>query len=82
VQQVCGLLNFYRKFIPNYAIVSRPITKLLTKDDIIWGKEENTCLIFLLNELNNECGLRLPNYNDKFICTTDYSGHGVSAVLS
>lgn len=83
VRRFLGLVNYYRKFIPNCANILEPISKLLTKDiKFEWGKEEKTAFEKSKCALNSTSVLTQPNFNKEFILETDASNTGLGAILS
>ncbi len=77
------MLGYYRKFIPKYAHITEPLVNLLRKDvPFIWSDECEQALSYAKYLLKNEPILKFPDPNRKFLVMTDYSGMGISAVLS
>lgn len=79
-----GLLGYYRKFIKDFAKVTKPLTKCLKKDAIINIKDPDyiSCFELCKNLLTNEPILQYPNFAEPFILTTDASNYALGAVLS
>ena len=82
VQSYLGMINFYRRFIPNCSTILEPLNSLL-RDDIkwVWGKEQEKAFkLSKLNLLNSEA---LVHFNPKLPITivADSSAYGVGAVL-
>lgn len=89
-----GMIGYYRKFIKNYAQVAKPLSKYLAGEN---GKvsqymskkieiklDEEGIITFdrLKKLLSEQIELTQPNFNKKFILTTDASNDAVGAVLS
>jgi hypothetical protein len=46
VRSFLGLVNFYARFLPNYAAISDPLHKLLKKNcTFVWGKDQQVAFI-------------------------------------
>ncbi|XP_052567398.1 uncharacterized protein LOC128093728 [Culex pipiens pallens] len=83
VRSFLGTVNFYGKFIPNIADKRKPLNALLKKNvKFIWTEECENAFEELKNYLISEPVLVRPNYNDKFVLTTDASDYAIGAVLT
>lgn len=85
VRSFLGLTGYYRRFIPNYATLSQPLTKLTTKEycnNFKWTDDCNAAFQKLKTLLCSAPLLRYPNFHREFVLQTDASDVGVGAVLS
>ena len=83
VQSLLGLTGYYRKFIPAYASIAKPITDLLRKDVVFrWSARQDAAFELLKQALTSGPLLRLPDFSKPFIVTTDASGLAIGGVLS
>lgn len=92
VQQFLGLCNYYRRFIKNFADISKPLTILLKKHKefegkkekpvLEWGESQNKAFEQLKELLTTAPVLIYPDFSKTFNVTTDASGYGLGAVLS
>ena len=82
VKQFLGLIGYYRKFVPHFADISRPLTKL-TRHNVVFEWTEQCSKAFNhLRELLMEYPiLRYPDPKQGYILYTDASGIGWSGVL-
>lgn len=77
-----GMVNFYHKFIPNYAIHAVPLHNLLKKDKPWKWSEDCNVAMDKLKSLLSEDYILIPfNRGRKTILYTDASGVGIGAVL-
>jgi len=77
------LVEYYRRFIPNFSKLAKPLTDLLTKDkEFKWIKTQNRAFYELRNSLYREPILQYPNFDKPFILTTDTSGYAIGGILS
>ncbi len=83
VQRLLGLLNYYRRFIPNFSEIALPITELLKnkKQKIEWTEECKNSLETLKNSLCTFPILKMPDLTKVFIVHTDASSRAIGAVL-
>uniref|UniRef100_A0A0A9X844 Retrovirus-related Pol polyprotein from transposon 17.6 n=2 Tax=Lygus hesperus TaxID=30085 RepID=A0A0A9X844_LYGHE len=79
-----GLLGYYRKFINNFAQLTKPLTKCLKKDAVINHNdpEYQNCFETCKTLLCNDPILQYPDFSKPFHLTTDASNVALGAVLS
>lgn len=83
VKQFLGLAGFYRQFIPSFADIVEPLNRLTRKDvKFQWSQECDKAFDEILNKLITKPILAYPNFDKKFIISTDASNVGIGAVLS
>ena len=84
IKQFLGLLGYYRRFINNFAKITKPLTKALKKgekvniNDSEYKNSFEQCKQLLINDPI----LQYPDYDKQFIVTTDASNFAIGAVLS
>lgn len=83
IKSFLGLTGYYRKFIRNYAKLTKPLTLCLKKGSVIKHDEDfiksfNTCKQLLTNAPI----LQYPDFSKPFILTTDASNESLGAILS
>ena len=83
VQAFLGLANYYRKFIPNFSAIVRPITNLLKKDvKFDWDTSCQKAFEEVKQCLVSPPILIYPDFSKPFNLTTDASNTALGAVLS
>ena len=83
VKQFLGLIGYYRKFVPHFADISRPLTKLTCHNVTFEWTDQCAKALNHLRELLMEYPiLRYPNPMQGYILYTDASGIGWSGVLT
>ena len=82
VQKFLGFANFYRRFIPNYAGLAKPLTQLLRKDTpFTWNEPQNSAFTEIRSILVSEPTIAIPSPDKDFLIQTDASKHTIAAVL-
>lgn len=84
IKSFLGLTGFYRKFIPHFAQIAKPLTTCLKKDKKVDSKNPEYIEAFKRLKLliSNDPILRSPDFKKKFVLTTDASNVALGAVLS
>ena len=83
VKQFLGLIGYYRKFVPRFADISRPLTKLMRHNVVFEWTDQCSKAFNHLRELLMEYPiLRYPDPKQGYILYTDASGIGWSGVLT
>ena len=78
-----GLVNYYRKFVPNFSDVAAPLTELTGKTvEFQWSTEAQTAFESLKRALLEAPILSFPRDEGEFVLDTDASNYGIGAVLS
>ena len=85
VRQFLGLASYYRKFIPGFAAIARPL-HMLTKKDVKfdWNLACSDAFQTLKEKLISAPVLSYPKFGPdvEFILETDASANGLGAILS
>lgn len=77
-----GCANYFRRFIPNYAVLAKPLTKLCSdKVPFTWGPEQEISFNALKDAAVNSDILYFPQSNMILIVRTDASILGVGGML-
>nr|GFA48363.1 putative reverse transcriptase domain-containing protein [Tanacetum cinerariifolium] len=82
VRQFLGLADYYRRFIKEFSLIIKPLTKLTQKNKpFIWGNDEEKAFQTLKRKLCSAPILSLPEGSEDFVVYCDASLKGFGAVL-
>jgi hypothetical protein len=82
VHNFLGLVGYYRRFIPNFSKISKPITELLKKGNkYMWSKDCDEAFNALKKLITTSLVLAQPNIAKPFDVYCDASGTGLGCVL-
>lgn len=92
VRKFIGFIGYYRRFIPNFSKIAKPLTALfpnpikkkshkVQQQKWKWGSEEEKAFEQLKQHLAQPPILGFPNYQEPFELHVDASHHGLGAVL-
>jgi hypothetical protein len=82
IRSFLGLAGYYRRFIPNFAKIAVPLTKLTQKNKpFTWEIEQETAFQTLKQKLCQAPILSLPEGTDDLIVYCDASNLGLGCVL-
>lgn len=83
VRRILGLASWYRRFVPNFADVTAPLTELLKKNHSFkWTNACDDALNKLKECLISAPVLSCPDFSRQFTIQCDASGYGIGAVLT
>lgn len=83
IRAFIGFAGFYRRFIPNFSDIAKPLTNLTKKNcHILWNEGTNQVFNILRDRLSTKPVLAHPDFSKSFVLTTDASGYAISAILS
>ena len=82
VRGFLGLAGYYRKFVKNFGVISKPLTNLLKKGEMfLWTSVHEEAFVALKQALTSAPVLALPNFQKPFVVETNASDKGIRAVL-
>lgn len=77
LRRIMGLLNWFRKFIPNYSTIAQPILKLTKKNmKFVWTNDHENAFKELKRLLQNSPILGFLRYDLEFRLAVNTSCHG------
>jgi len=86
VRSLLGLVNYYRKYIPNYSSIIAPLTDLLKgkvkQGAVTWTNECEEAVKKIKDTISAYPVLSAPNFDKKFIVQCDACQDGVGICLS
>lgn len=83
LRRLLGMASWYRRFVPHFAAIAAPLTKLTKKSQRwLWGEEQQLAFEKLREALVSPPTLACPDFNAKFTLQTDASMSGLGAVLT
>lgn len=83
IARFLGMINFYRKFIPNVAELAAPLNQLRKSGvKFKWGEDQQRSFEILKEKIIQPPVLRMPDFSREFILQTDASSYAIGAVLS
>ncbi|KAL0829563.1 hypothetical protein ABMA28_003074 [Loxostege sticticalis] len=82
VRQFLGLASFFRRFVPGFSIIAKPLTYLLKKDTPwVWGEEQNAAFRTLQKKLTEKPTLALYDPQAETELHTDACKIGLGGIL-
>ena len=82
VKSFLGMSGFYRKYIPGYGSIAKPLAMLLKKDMTFeWGESQQQAFEELKHRLTHAPVLIFPDFLRPFYLATDASSVGLGAAL-
>jgi hypothetical protein len=82
IRSFLGLVGYYRRFIPNFSKIMKPITELLKKGNkYVWSEACDEAFKHLRKLLTASLVLAQPDTTKPFDVYCDASGTGLGSVL-
>jgi hypothetical protein len=82
IRSFLGLAGYYRRFIPDFSQIAKPITELLKKEaKFVWGQKYEDAFHALRQHLTTAPVLAQPDSGKPFDVYCDASGTGLGCVL-
>ena len=83
IKRFVAFCNYYRRFIPKFAEIAKPLNTLTKKNtEFNWTENCQEAFDLLKQKLINPPILKYPNFDEVFVLTTDASNYALGAVLS
>lgn len=83
LRSALGTLGYYQKFIPFFAIIANPLTRMTREKNLFeWGPEAQAAYDALKQAILKNAVLAIPKADVPYILDTDACAEGIAAVLS
>lgn len=83
LRRLLGMASWYRRFIPQFATLSEPLTRLLKKNQRWeWKGDQTRAFEEIRSHLAAAPTLSCPDFSVPFVLQTDASSVGIGAVLT
>ena len=78
-----GMASWHRKFLPDFADVAEPLTRLTRKNTkFLWGNDQQHAFETIKSLIASAPTLFRPDHNQSFVLHTDASDIGLGAILT
>ena len=82
VRSFLGMCSYYRRFIPNFSQIAKPLTELTKKNrNFVWTSDCQKAFDTLRKSLTEAPVLAYPDLNKPYKLYTDASNHAIGAAL-
>jgi hypothetical protein len=81
-QRIAGLFNFFRAFVPGYAVLATPLTAAAATEQFRGSEEADRSFYALRDALVHAVTLAVPNFDQAFDVHSDASDVGCGASLT
>jgi len=82
LQSFLRFMNFYRRFVKDFAMIAQSLSKLTVKAEWTWTEEQQAAFDKLKELITNDPILVLPNETGRFMIECDASEFTTGAILS
>lgn len=83
IRRFIGTASWYRRFIPNFSIITKPLTELLRKNvKFHWTDRQEESFRKIKEYLISAPVLSCPDFELSFTIQTDASAYGIAGVLT
>jgi hypothetical protein len=82
VQTFNGFCNFYRRYIKDYSLIAKPITKLMGDHPWEWGPDQDKAFKAMKAEVLRNRGISLPRLKGQYRVEVDADSHSEECYLS
>ena len=83
IKQFLGLCSYYRKFVPRFSDIARPLSKLTAHDAVfVWCEQHELSFQMLKDTLVSAPILKYPDTSKPYTTFTDTSKYGWARVLT
>ena len=83
VRSFVGLCAYYRRFVPDFSTITKPLFDLTKKDqEFVWGEDQQKAMETMKKLLTSAPILGYPRPDAPFVLDCDASNVGIGAVLS
>lgn len=82
LRSLLGFTSFFKKFVPDYFTITKPLLESLKKNSFKIEDEQRMAVKRITEAIGNANELILPDFNDEFKLYTDASGESIGAVLT
>lgn len=83
IQSFLGLCNYFRRYVQDFAKITKPLSSLLKKEQpFIWTNTQQQAFEKLKTALTEQVVLAFPDFEQLFYVTTDASNFAIGAMLS
>ena len=83
IKQFLGLAGYYRRFIPDFSTIAKPLSFLLKKNVLFkWTNSQHESFNKLKDILCTHPLLQYPDFSKPFIVSCDASNYGIGGVLN
>lgn len=83
IKSLLGISGYYRRFIKDFSLITKPLTKLLKKGTpFLWTSLQQNAFELLKEKLCSKPILQYPDFSKPFVLTTDASNYAIGSVLS